>query len=49
MNKPSTEDTRTKILKAATKVLAEHGYQKATISQITSLAGLSDATVYDVL
>jgi TetR/AcrR family transcriptional regulator, fatty acid metabolism regulator protein len=47
VNKPSTEDTRTKILKAATKVLAEHGYQKATISQITSLAGLSDATVYE--
>ncbi len=45
--KNGSEDTRSKILKAATKVFAEHGYQKATISQITGLAGLSEATVYE--
>jgi TetR/AcrR family fatty acid metabolism transcriptional regulator len=46
-NKTSSEDTRTRILRAATKHFAEHGYQKATISQITRLAGLSEATVYE--
>ncbi len=46
-SKNSTEDTRTRIIRAATGVFAEHGYQKATISEISRLAGISEAGVYE--
>lgn len=35
-----------KILNSAGSVFAEHGYHKATISQIASLAGVADGTLY---
>ena len=45
--KNSIPDTRNRIVAAATKVFAEHGYQKATISEISGLAGLSEAGIYE--
>jgi TetR/AcrR family fatty acid metabolism transcriptional regulator len=45
--KNSTPDTRTRIVAAATKVFAEYGYQKATISEISRLAGISEAGIYE--
>lgn len=45
--KNSTEDTRTRIIRAATSVFAENGYQKATISEISRLAGISEASLYE--
>lgn len=32
---------------AATKVFAEHGHQKATVSEIAKLAGLSESAIYE--
>ena len=46
-SKNPTEDTRTRIIRAATGVFAEHGYQKATISEISRLAGISEASLYE--
>ena len=46
-DKQPAGDTRTRILRAATKIFAEHGYQKATISEISRLAGLSEAGIYE--
>jgi TetR/AcrR family transcriptional regulator, fatty acid metabolism regulator protein len=46
-SKNFTEDTRSRIIRAATGVFAEHGYQKATISEISRLAGISEAGVYE--
>lgn len=40
-------DTRTRVIRAATEVFAEHGYQKATIAEISRLAGLSEAGIYE--
>ncbi len=40
-------DTRTRVIRAATRVFAEHGYQKATIAEISRLAGLSEAGIYE--
>ena len=40
-------DTRTRVIRAATQVFAEHGYQKATIAEISRLAGLSEAGIYE--
>ena len=45
--KDAAHDTRTRILRAATEVFAEHGYQKATIAEISRLAGLSEAGIYE--
>jgi TetR/AcrR family transcriptional regulator, fatty acid metabolism regulator protein len=41
------ESTKTRIIKAATKLFAEQGYQKATIAEISKLAGLSEAALYE--
>ncbi len=46
-SKNFTEDTRTRIIRAATDVFAEYGYQKATISEISRLAGISEAGIYE--
>ena len=46
-NKNHEENTKTRIVKAATKLFAEQGYQKATIAEISNLAGLSDAALYE--
>ena len=46
-NKNHEENARTRIVKAATKLFAEQGYQKATIAEISNLAGLSDAALYE--
>ena len=40
-------DTRNRVIRAATEVFAEHGYQKATIAEISRLAGLSEAGIYE--
>lgn len=45
--KNAATDTRTRVIRAATEVFAEYGYQKATISQISRLAGLSEAGIYE--
>ena len=37
-NKNHEENTKTRIVKAATKLFAEQGYQKATIAEISNLA-----------
>lgn len=41
------ESTKTRIIKVATKIIAEQGYQKATVSEISKHAGLSDAALYE--
>ncbi len=46
-SKNHEESTKTRIVKAATKLFAEQGYQKATIAEISNLAGLSDAALYE--
>jgi len=45
--KNQEESTKTRIVKAATKLFAEQGYQKATIVEISKLAGLSEAALYE--
>ena len=49
--KTSAEGTRVNrldaIINAAKKIFAEKGYAKATISEIASLAGVADATIYE--
>lgn len=45
--KSGSNETRARIIRAATEVFAEHGYQKATISAISRLAGLSEAGIYE--
>jgi len=46
-NKNHEESTKTRIVRAATKLFAEQGYQKATIAEISKLAGLSEAALYE--
>jgi len=46
-NKNHEENAKTRIVKAATKLFAEQGYQKATIAEISKLAGLSEAALYE--
>ncbi len=46
-NENHEESTKTRIVNAATKLFAEQGYQKATISEISKLAGLSEAALYE--
>jgi len=46
-NRNHEESTKTRIVKAATKLFAEQGYQKATIAEISKLAGLSEAALYE--
>lgn len=43
----SKENTQTRIIRAATKLFAEQGYEKATIAEISKIAGLSDAGIYE--
>ena len=45
--KSAATGTRARVLRAATEVFAEHGYQKATIAEISRLAGLSEAGIYE--
>jgi TetR/AcrR family fatty acid metabolism transcriptional regulator len=45
--KDQEESAKTRIVKAATKLFAEQGYQKATIAEISKLAGLSEAALYE--
>ncbi len=42
-----TENKKQKIILAATKVFAQTGFEKATISEIANTAGVSDRTIYD--
>jgi TetR/AcrR family fatty acid metabolism transcriptional regulator len=46
-NKNHEENAKTRIVKAATKLFADQGYQKATIAEISKLAGLSEAALYE--
>jgi TetR/AcrR family fatty acid metabolism transcriptional regulator len=46
-NKNHEENAKTRIVKAGTKLFAEQGYQKATIAEISKLAGLSEAALYE--
>lgn len=43
----SKENTQTRIIRAAIKLFAEQGYEKATIAEISKIAGLSDAGIYE--
>jgi TetR/AcrR family transcriptional regulator, fatty acid metabolism regulator protein len=45
--KPSTNSTKDRILRAATKLFAEQGYQKTTIVEISREAGFSEAALYE--
>ena len=45
--KETAQDTRSRIIRAATSVFAENGYQKATMSEISRIAGLSEAAIYE--
>lgn len=46
-DKPSSLDKRQRILLAAVKAFAEKGHEKATISEIASIAGVGEGTVYE--
>ena len=43
----SKENTQTRIIRAAIKLFAEQGYEKTTIAEISKIAGLSDAGIYE--
>ena len=43
----SKENTRMRILDAATRLFAEQGYQQTTISEIAKLVGLAEGSIYD--
>jgi len=45
--KASKDSTKTRILRAATKLFAEQGYQKTTIVEISKEAGFSEAALYE--
>ncbi len=45
--KETAQDSRSRIIRAATSVFAENGYQKATMSEISRIAGLSEAAIYE--
>jgi TetR/AcrR family fatty acid metabolism transcriptional regulator len=46
-NRDSGEDTKSRLIRAATRVFAEHGSQKATISEIARLANISESAIYE--
>jgi len=46
-NKFSKEDTRSRIIKAATKLFAENGYQQTTIAEIAKIVGLAEGSIYE--
>ncbi len=43
----SKENTRMRIINAATRLFAEQGYQQTTISEIAKLVGLAEGSIYD--
>ncbi len=46
-NRGSKEDTKNRIIESAKKLFAEQGYQKTTVVDISKLAGLSEAALYE--
>ena len=46
-NKLSKEDSRSRIIKAATKLFAENGYQQTTIAEIAKMVGLAEGSIYE--
>jgi len=46
-NEMSKENTRMRIIDAATRLFAEQGYQQTTISEIAKLVGLAEGSIYD--
>lgn len=46
-NKLPKEDTRARIIKAATKLFAENGYQQTTIAEIAKMVGLAEGSIYE--
>ena len=45
--KPNRDRTKARILRTATKLFAEQGYQKTTIMEISKEAGFSEAALYE--
>ena len=43
----SKENTRMRIINAATRLFAEQGYQQTTISEIAKRVGLAEGSIYD--
>jgi len=43
----SKENTRMRIIDAATRLFAEQGYQQTTISEIAKVVGLAEGSIYD--
>ena len=46
-NKLSKEDSRSRIIEAATKLFAENGYQQTTIAEIAKMVGLAEGSIYE--
>jgi TetR/AcrR family fatty acid metabolism transcriptional regulator len=46
-NKLIKKDTRSRIIKAATKLFAENGYQQTTIAEIAKIVGLAEGSIYE--
>lgn len=46
-NKLLKKDTRSRIIKAATKLFAEKGYQQTTIAEIAKMVGLAEGSIYE--
>ena len=46
-NKLPKEDSRSRIIKAATKLFAENGYQQTTIAEIAKMVGLAEGSIYE--
>ena len=45
--KLSKKDTQSRIIKAATKLFAENGYQQTTIAEIAKMVGLAEGSIYE--
>ena len=45
--KNGKEDTRSCIIRAATNLFAEQGYQQTTIAEIAKMAGLAEGSIYE--
>jgi TetR/AcrR family fatty acid metabolism transcriptional regulator len=46
-NKLLKKNTRSRIIKAATKLFAEKGYQQTTIAEIAKMVGLAEGSIYE--